>query len=189
MADRQREPPVIEVREEVTVPSAPDAVWLVLSDPYQAVSCIPGASLTGRDEDGAYEGRIDVRFGPTSIAFKAKGTFETDDAECRGTVRSRARDGKGGTKVQADGSFQVVPAATGSSIVVVANVDVTGPLASLVESGTAIVVRKMVSDFTTRLAEKLAPGERVATEPPAKRAWWQRLLALLGLARKPLVRR
>jgi carbon monoxide dehydrogenase subunit G len=61
---------MISIREEVAIASPPGAVWPLLSDPTIVASCIPGATLTKVNgtktgDNGAYQGTMRVKFGPT----------------------------------------------------------------------------------------------------------------------------
>ena len=151
---------MIEVNERIEVPSAPRAVWAVLSDPHAVVECVPGAALGDRQEDGSYDASLVVKFGPAKVTFRARFTMELDEAGMTGQVASKARDNQGGTRVKTAMNFKVVEgAAPGSSAIPIdAQVEISGKLASLVESGANIVVKYMTKEFSERLAAKLAGG-------------------------------
>jgi uncharacterized protein len=149
---------VIEISERVEVPAAPRIVWDVLSDPRAVVDCVPGAKLGDRLEDGSYDTTLTVRFGPTKVTFRAKVALELDGTAMIGRVSSRGRDDQGGTRVKTAMTFQVVAGqAPGSSLVPIdAQVEISGRLAWVVESGAALVVKRMTGEFTERLAERCA---------------------------------
>jgi uncharacterized protein len=149
---------VIEISERVEVPAAPQIVWDVLSDPRAVVDCMPGAKLGNRLEDGSYETTLTVKFGPARVTFRAKVALELDGTAMIGRVSSRGRDDQGGTRVKTAMTFKVVAGqAPGSSAVPIdARVEISGRLASLVESGAALVIKRMTGEFTERLAERCA---------------------------------
>ncbi len=72
-------------------------------------------------------------------------------------MSSRARDNQGGTRVKTDMAFKVTEgAAPGTSVIMIdAQVDIGGKLASLVESGSNLVVKYMTKEFSERLAAKV----------------------------------
>jgi carbon monoxide dehydrogenase subunit G len=148
---------MIEVKERIEVSSAPQAVWRLLSDPRAVVDCVPGAALGEQQEDGSYDATLTVKFGPAKVSFRARFTLELDEAGLSGQVVSKARDNQGGTRVKATMSFKVVDgAAPGSSIIPIdAQVEISGKLASLVESGANLVVKYMTKEFSERLSAKL----------------------------------
>jgi carbon monoxide dehydrogenase subunit G len=149
---------VIEISERVEVPAVPRIVWNVLSDPRAVVDCVPGAKLGDRLEDGSYDTTLTVRFGPTKVTFRAKVALELDGTTMIGHVSSRGRDDQGGTRVKTAMTFKVVAGQSpGSSAVAIdAQVEISGRLASVVESGAALVVKRMTGEFTERLAVRCA---------------------------------
>ena len=149
---------VIEISERVEVPAAPRIVWDVLSDPRAVVDCVPGVKLGDRLEDGSYDATVTVKFGPAKVTFRAKVALELDGTAMIGHVSSRGRDDQGGTRVKTAMTFKVVAGqAPGSSAVPIdAQVEISGRLASLVESGAALVVKRMTGEFTERLAARCA---------------------------------
>lgn len=151
---------MIEVKERIEVSSAPQAVWRLLSDPHAVVDCVPGAALGEQQEDGSYDATLTVKFGPAKVAFRARFTLTLDEAGLSGQVESRARDNQGGTRVKAAMNFRVVEGeAPGSSVIPIdAQVEISGKLASLVESGANLVVKYMTKEFSERLSAKLAGG-------------------------------
>ena len=74
---------MISLREEVTLPSPPGAVWPLLSDPAIVASCIPGAELTKAGDDGKYQGTMRVKFGPTVATFRGEARLAYDHAARR----------------------------------------------------------------------------------------------------------
>jgi len=149
---------VIEISERVEVPAAPRIVWDVLSDPRGVVECMPGAKLGERLQDGSYDATLAVKFGPAKVTFRAKVVLELDGTAMIGHVSSRGRDDQGGTRVKTAMTFQVVAGeAPGSSVVPIdAQVEISGRLAWVVESGAALVVKRMSGEFTERLAARCA---------------------------------
>jgi uncharacterized protein len=149
---------VIEVNERIEVAAPPRAVWEILSDPHAVVQCVPGAELGERQEDGSYDAGLVVKFGPAKVTFRARFTLELDPGAMSGKVASKGKDNQGGTRVKASMAFKVIEgAAPGSSAVpITAQVEISGRLASLVESGANLVVKRMTTEFSERLAAKLA---------------------------------
>lgn len=148
---------MIEVNERIEVPAAPGAVWALLSDPRAVADCVEGAELGELQEDGSYDAKLVVKFGPAKVSFRTRFTLELDPAAMTGRVESRGKDNQGGTRVKATMNFQVVEGeAPGSSVIpIAAQVEISGKLASLVEGGAGIVVKRMTTDFTERLAAKV----------------------------------
>ncbi len=152
---------MIEVSERIEVASPPGVVWALLSDPRAVVDCVPGAALGEQQEDGSYNATLVVKFGPAKVTFQAKVALEYDSAAMGGRVSSRGKDNQGGTRVKTAMTFKVMQgAAPGTSVIPIdAQVEISGRLASLVESGASLVVKRMTGEFTERLAARLMGSE------------------------------
>jgi len=152
---------MIDIREEFEVAASPDAVWKIISDPYEVVGCVPGATLIGQKEDGTYEGSIGVKFGPTSVTFQTVVALELNQQAREGRITSQSRDKRGGTRSKATTTFSVAPRQedNGSKVLIQSGVEISGPLAGLVETGATFVVKRLVAVFAERLAKKCGAGE------------------------------
>lgn len=157
---------MIEINERIDVPAGPSTVWEILSDPHAVVECVPDAALGAQHEDGSFDGTLVVKFGPAKVKFQARVALELDAAALAGNVNARGKDNQGGTRVRAKMHFKVdgQEAATGSTILITAEVEVTGRLATLVESGAKLVVKRMTADFSERLAARC--GARATSTNP-----------------------
>lgn len=153
---------MIEIRERFDVPAGPDAVWAVLSDPHAVVGCVPGASIVGQAEDGTLDTSVVVKFGPTRVTFKALAKLELDEAARAGSVSAQGRDTIGGTRMKSTARFRVTPSpgVTGSTVSIDGAVEVSGRLASLIEGGASLVVKRMSGEFAERLAARCSAEQR-----------------------------
>ena len=149
---------MVEVNEQIDVPATPRVVWDLLSNPRAVVDCVPGASLGEQHEDGSYDSGVTVKFGPARVTFNARIALTLDHATMSGQVASRGKDNQGGTKFNATMGFAVTGQAesTGSTIRIDARVEIAGKLASIVESGAKLVINRMTSEFSQRLAARCA---------------------------------
>ena len=147
---------MIEIRERFDVSAPPERVWAVLSDPRAVVGCVPGASIVGQDEDGALDTSVVVKFGPTRVTFRARAALELDAAARRGRVTAQGKDSVGGTRMRSTATFGVTPepGGSGSRVAIDGTVEVSGRLASLIEGGAGVVVRRMSGEFAERLAAR-----------------------------------
>ena len=149
---------MIDVNERVDVPSAPKTVWDLLSDPRAVVDCVPGATLGDQHEDGSFDAGVTVKFGPAKVSFKAKVALELNAAEMTGNVTSKGKDNQGGARFHTTMTFKVVEQseAPGSTILIAAQVEISGRLATLIETGASLVVKRMTAEFSQRLAARCA---------------------------------
>jgi carbon monoxide dehydrogenase subunit G len=149
---------MIEVDEQFDVPAPADAVWQLLADPYAVVGCVPGAAIVGEQADGSFETTLTVKFGPVGVAFRAQAVLELRADARTGQLTARGKDKQGGARFEATATFSVAdhPPGSGSGSVVSmhAQVDISGRLASLIEGGAGIVVKRMSADFATCLSAR-----------------------------------
>lgn len=147
---------MIGISERVEVPAAPRVVWELLSDPRAVAECVPGAALGAEQEDGSFDATLVVRFGPAKVTFRARVRLELDAGAMTGHVTAKGKDKQGGTRVHAEMNFRVAgqDEAPGSVILIESQVEVSGRLASVVESGAKFVVKRMTSEFSERLAAR-----------------------------------
>jgi uncharacterized protein len=183
------------IREEITIPSPPDVVWPLLSDPAVVASCIPGATLTKTGDDGAYQGTVRVKFGPTVATFRGEARLTYDHAARRCTIEGRGIDGRGASRALASG---VVEASGGETTTLKAegNFTITGPLETFANAGGIHLAHSILTEFAENIAdlvkERAAPAADATAEPaitpaPPRRAselragsiLWQALVSWL----------
>ena len=151
---------MIEIRERFDVPATPDRVWDVLSDPHAVVGCVPGAKIDKQNDDGSMDASVVVKFGPTRVTFRVQARLELDEAAHEGSITAQGKDTIGGTRMKSTAKFGVTPGpgGTGSSVAIDGTVEVSGRLASLIEGGASLVVKRMSGEFAERLAARCSEG-------------------------------
>ena len=150
---------MIEVNERIEVASTPQAVWAILSDPNAVVECVEGAALGEKQEDGSFNAKMAVKFGPAKVSFAANVMVAYDEASKSGSVTARGKDSISGTKFKTAMQFRVeTPDASPDNVVtaipIKAECELSGRLAHLIESGANLVIKRMVTSFTEKLAER-----------------------------------
>ena len=145
---------MITVNEKIEVACPPRTVWKLLSDPHQVVDCVPGAALGEEHEDGTFDGSLLVTFGPMKVTFKARVALDLDDAAMVGNVTARGKDNQGGTRFSETMKFKVEEQNEGAVITIDAEVEITGKLAGVVETGAKFVVKRITNEFSERLAAR-----------------------------------
>ncbi|MEV3952169.1 SRPBCC domain-containing protein [Streptomyces halstedii] len=155
---------MIKITEEIDVPSPPERVWEVISDPSAVVSCIGGAELGASHDDGSFDGTLAIRFGGLRVKFAARISLDLDEAAREGRLTARGADGQGATRFSAGATFRVMEGDTpGTSRVFCdGEIKLNGKLAKLIESGAGMVVSRMTGEFTEQLVQKCA---EVPAEP------------------------
>jgi carbon monoxide dehydrogenase subunit G len=150
---------MIEVNERIEVASPPQAVWTILSDPNAVVECVEGATLGDKRDDGSFDAKLIVKFGPAKVSFAANVMVDYDEANQSGNVIARGKDAISGTKFRTTMHFSVTgqdapPDNVRSEIPIKAECELTGRLSNLIESGANLVIKRMTASFAEKLAER-----------------------------------
>jgi uncharacterized protein len=158
----------LEQSFEVAAPI--DAVWAALNDLERVAPCLPGAAITGHDEDGTYHGSFQVKLGPTTAAYR--GTIRVVSAEERthtATLSARGTDkrGQGGASATIVNTLTEHDGAT--TVHAATDFTITGRLAGFGRAGMMEdISNRLLRDFSTCLQSRLAEapvaptGEEVA---------------------------
>ncbi len=145
-------------------------VWEALIDVERVAPCLPGASVSGRNDDGSYNGSFKVKIGPTSAAYSGKLAMENvDESAHTATMQAQGTDkrGQGGAKATIVSSLS--EAGEGSTKVeVVTDYHITGRLARFGRGGMIEdISNRLLGDFAKCLQTSLAGGGEAGDGQPA----------------------
>ena len=88
----------IEIQEKFEIEAPADRVWKFVSTPDLVVACLPGASLAEVVDDRNFLGRVKIKLGAVTAAYKGKIQFEEVDEERHVLVMvGEGKDPSGGT--------------------------------------------------------------------------------------------
>jgi carbon monoxide dehydrogenase subunit G len=155
---------MISIREEITIAAPPQTVWPLLSDPAVVASCIPGAALTKAGDNGAYQGTMRVKFGPTVAQFRGEAKLAYDHAARRCTIEGRGIDGRGASRANASGAVEASGGAA-TLLKVEGNFTVTGPLETFANAGGVHLARAILAEFAENVAKLVAERAVIAPAP------------------------
>lgn len=168
----------VRIENDFTVAALPGTVWGVLTDMPVVVSCMPGAELTETIDATHWKTKLTVKVGPIALAFAADLERETADPDAgRLVMVSKARElkGRGGATARVESTL--APVATGTRVVIVTDVNLSGTAAQFGRPVMQQVSQQLVAKFAACLQAKLAPPEVGAgdqpspsTEPPSPTA-------------------
>lgn len=142
----------MEFTNEFVVPAAPEEAWALLTDVPRIAPCMPGASVTPKD-DGSYEGTVTVKVGPIKVSYGGTAAFRERDADKRRMVLDAGgseRSGKGSAEavvtvdLVADGSDR-------TRVLVSTQLQITGKVAQFGRSAMADVGARIIGQFATNL--------------------------------------
>jgi uncharacterized protein len=151
--------------------SAPfQRVWEALIDVERVAPCLPGASVTGHNEDGSYNGEFKVKVGPTSAAYSGKLNMEWIDEDSHHTMIEAAgtdKRGQGGAKATIESSVEKIDAGT-TQVNVSTEYHITGRLARFGRGGMIEEIsNRLLREFATNLQTMLAGDGSDAAETAA----------------------
>ena len=170
----------IVIENEFTVAATPDDTYALMTDVERVAPCIPGATITGKREDGAYDALVTMKMGPMSLTYKAViDIVEQDDAAKTAVMRAKATEAKGQGTAQATLTMNISDAGNGKTNVKVgSDILVTGRVAQMGRGIMTDVAGKMVGEMAKAMEATLvagaeakargeAPPESVAAEAPS----------------------
>jgi uncharacterized protein len=153
----------LEQTFEVEAPLA--QVWEALNDLERVAPCLPGAAITGHDEDGTYHGTFTVKLGPMTASYN--GTIEiedVDEAAHRATLKAKGTDKRGQGGANATIVNTLSEHEGGTRVEAVTDFHITGRLAQFGRGGMMQdVSNRLLRDFASCLSTRL--GEPAAAEP------------------------
>jgi carbon monoxide dehydrogenase subunit G len=144
-----------------------DRVWSALIDIERVAPCLPGAAVTGRNEDGSYSGTFTIKIGPTTASYT--GTLvmkDVDDANHRAVMEAHGTDkrGQGGADATIVSTLrELAPGRT--QVEVSTDYRITGRLARFGRSGMIEdIAEKLLRQFAAAL-QQLLESDGVADAP------------------------
>jgi carbon monoxide dehydrogenase subunit G len=154
----------IPIEKSFAVKAPASAVWDFLTDPVKVASCLPGAAITGKEDDKTWGGTITVKIGPVTASYRGKLRFERLDPAAREAeiaASGQETRGKGGADMRM--KSRVVERAPGETeVTVTSDVNVVGVLAQF--------GRGMIQDVSDQMFAKFADAMRRQLEAPAPAA-------------------
>jgi carbon monoxide dehydrogenase subunit G len=147
-----------------------EKVWEALIDVERVAPCLPGAEVTGRGDDGAYEGTFQVKLGPTTAAYR--GTLrmvELDEAGRVATMSANAQEKRGGGSAKATMVSTMSEAGEATKVDVQTDFTLTGRLARFGRGGMIQdVSNRLLRDFSECLQRTLeGEGAEAAVGAPS----------------------
>ncbi len=137
------------IENSFEVPASIDETWTYLLDIEKVVPCMPGAEITEVIDDSNWKGKVTIKLGPVSMAFKGKVSIsERDDDSHKVVLKGSGMEqrGKGAASVTITTTAEKI--ASGTRVVVVQDLKVQGQAAQM--------SRGMMQDVSTKLTRQFA---------------------------------
>ncbi len=141
----------MKLEQSFDVAAPLERVWEALIDVQRVAPCLPGAAVTGRNDDGSYNGTFTVKIGPTTASYAGKLDMEdVDESSHSATMQANGTDkrGQGGAKATIRSSLSAAEGG-GTRVEVDTDYHITGRLARFGRGG-------MIEDISERLLREFA---------------------------------
>ncbi|GAC00633.1 hypothetical protein GONAM_16_01330 [Gordonia namibiensis NBRC 108229] len=156
----------MKLENTVTIAAPPSEVFTLINDVERVATCVPGATLTGRDGD-AYTGGVKVKVGPIAAAYQGTLRFvEIDEINHTLVMEGSGADSHGNGGAQASVRLAVVPDGTGSQLRVDTDVLLSGKIVAFGKSAIVAVSNKIMGQFADNVSALLTgPASAVTAQP------------------------
>ncbi|MEV0403104.1 SRPBCC family protein [Actinoallomurus sp. NPDC050550] len=137
---------------EITVNASPDEVFTLINDVERVVTCLPGASIHGRDGD-TYQGGIKVKVGPITAEYAGTVRFlETDPERRHLRLQGRGADTRGSGDAEAEVRLTVDETPGGAVLRLTTDLLIRGKLAQFGKGAIVTVSDRLLAQFARNLA-------------------------------------
>jgi carbon monoxide dehydrogenase subunit G len=148
----------VKLEQSFVVKAPIEQVWTALIDLEKVAPCLPGAAITGHDDDGTYHGSFQVKLGPTTANYRGTIRVVSSDAATHtATLSAKGSDkrGQGGASATIVNALHEVDG--GTRVDAVTDFTITGRLASFGRGGMMKdISNRLLRDFATCLQQRLA---------------------------------
>ena len=178
----------IEIIEKMNLEAPADAAWSFITDPEQVVTCMPGAELVEQVDEKTYVGKVKVKLGAITTAYKGQVVFASvDDENHTMRLTGEGRETGGGT---AKGSLDVrmTELESGIEMSFEVRVDLTGKVMQMGRGMIKGVSGQIFKQFAAAARDQiLAVAETPEGAPlPAPSPEGQEALSVGGLVGRTL---
>jgi carbon monoxide dehydrogenase subunit G len=162
----------MKLEQSFEVKAPVDEVWAALTDLERVAPCLPGAAITGHDEDGTYHGEFKVKLGPTTASYRGTVLIEdTDESTHTATMRAKGTDKRGQGGAQATIVNRLTEVDGGTRVDAVTDYTITGRLASFGRPGMIQdISNRLLGDFSNCLQSQLGAGAAATAAAPEPEA-------------------
>jgi uncharacterized protein len=150
----------MKLEQSFDVAAPVDRVWKALIDVEHVAPCLPGAAVTGRNDDGSYSGTFTMKIGPTTASYTGKLEMDQIDEDARAaTMHANGTDKRGQGGAKAVIHSKVSETGSGTHVEVVTDYHITGRLARFGRGGMIEdISERLLREFARRLQDSLTDG-------------------------------
>jgi len=158
----------MRIDQEFAVAVPLERAWAELTDLEAIAPCMPGAQLTGVDEEGVHSGTIKVKIGPIVAVYRGTAYFtEKDEAAHRAVIDARGRDSRGAGSANALITASMREDGDRTVVTVETELKISGKVAQFGSGMMKEVSAKLLGQFVDCLENRLVaePVAEPAAEP------------------------
>jgi len=153
---------------EISVDAPPDELFEFMSDPEKVVTCLPGASVEGRNGDD-WRGAMSMKVGPIKASYQGTLRFlELDPDARRAVMRARADEASGQGQAEARITSEVEEREGASCLRMETDLQIRGKVAQFGRGAMEQVAGRMLERFASNVEEAIkgggAPAEQTADD-------------------------
>jgi carbon monoxide dehydrogenase subunit G len=155
----------MDLTSRFTVAASVDDAWAAFSRLSRLEPCFPGATLTSTDGDD-FTGSVKVKLGPLALVYEGTGRFRTHYQFARRLeieFHGQDRRGNGAAELTVAAGFTDRGGST--EIAVHTDLTVTGRPAQLGDSVISDVHARLIDQFASCVAERIADGSLLEPDP------------------------
>jgi carbon monoxide dehydrogenase subunit G len=157
----------MKIDNRFTVSAPIDQAWAVLTDLEGIAPCMPGAQLTGV-QDNVYSGKVKIKVGPVTSEYAGTARFvEKDDADYRAVINAAGRDSRGAGNATATITAQLRAEGAHTAVSVETDLKITGKIAQFGSGVIKEISEKLLGQFVDCLEGKLTADVAPTAAPPA----------------------
>jgi uncharacterized protein len=147
----------MKLEQSFEVDAPLERVWSTLIDVERVAPCLPGADISGVDDQGEYRGTFAVKIGPATAAYDGTLTIEqADEASHTVTMRANGQDKRGQGSAKATIESRVTSGSGATRVDVVTDFTITGRLARIGRGGVMEdIANRLLGDFARCLESKI----------------------------------
>jgi carbon monoxide dehydrogenase subunit G len=132
--------------------------------PDVIATCVPGATIMTADRNEV-RGALKIKMGPLPLAYDGRASFtEIDPATPQTLIEVDGADRRGHGTIAGTITASLADEGSGTQVELASDLSVTGRVAQFGEGVIKDAAEKLLEQFATRLAERVAEG--VAPPPP-----------------------
>jgi len=145
------------IENEFSVGADIDTVWRELLDMEGVASCLPGATITGTDQENVYDGSMRLKLGPMRVEYRGTATLsEVDEEHHTAVISLSAREAKGQGSAMATIRNRLEPVDGGTKVSAETDLHITGPQAQFGRGVIEDVGKRVLGEFSQRLEQRIA---------------------------------